>query len=226
MRYQSKQYVLLTLWRTCHFNHHARVTLLYIIFLSLSRSVIPVFTLYVDSFVRPLRVVGCTRSNNDGNMLYFFVVPPSIDKGPTNKTVNESSDLELFCNATGNPPPNITWSKVAVPPVQLSFDEVLTVKNTNKTDSGVYQCRASNGIGSDAFASSVVTVRCKLKKFNDFFSWFIADIAIYITIPQLETIGHLEEFELCLFLQRKQHLLWELEIFLFPENVKTSEKNS
>lgn len=130
---------------------------------------IPVCTLYVNSFVRPLHVVGCTRSNNDGTMLYFFVVPPSIDKGPTNKTVNESSDLELFCNATGNPPPNITWSKVAVPPVQLSFDEVLTVKNTNKTDSGVYQCRASNGIGSDAFASSVVTVRCKLKKFNEFF---------------------------------------------------------
>jgi len=102
-------------------------------------------------------------------MLYFFVVPPSIYKGPTNKTVNESSDLQLFCNATGNPSPNITWSKVAVPPVQLSLDKVLRVKNTNKTDSGVYQCRASNGIGSDAFASSVVTVRCKLTGFNEFF---------------------------------------------------------
>ena len=116
-----------------------------------------------------LRVVGCTRSNDDGNMLYFFVVPPSIYKGPSNKTVNESGELELFCNATGNPPPNITWSKVAVPPVQLPVNEVLTVKNIKKPDSGVYQCTASNGIGSDAFASSVVTVRCELKKFNEFF---------------------------------------------------------
>ena len=96
-------------------------------------------------------------------MFYFFVVPPTINKGPTNKTLNESSDLELFCNATGNPPPDIAWSKVAVPSVQPLFDEVLIVKNINKTDAGVYQCRASNGIGSDAFATSVVTVRCELK---------------------------------------------------------------
>lgn len=108
----------------------------------------------------------CTATNGIGNSASVAIhvnifFPPSIDKGPTNETVNESSDLELFCNATGNPPPNITWSKVAVPPVQFSFDEVLTVTNINKTDSGVYQCRASNGIGSDAFASSVVTVRYK-----------------------------------------------------------------
>lgn len=132
-----------------------------------------------------LLVVGCTRSNNDGNMFYFFLVPPSIYIGPSNKTVNESSDLALFCNATGTPPPKITWSKVAVPPVQLSFDEALTVNNINKTDSGVYQCRASNGIGSDVFASSFVTVRCKLK-----LSCFIGDIT-----TQLEAFGYLERTE-------------------------------
>lgn len=116
----------------------------------------------VNSFARPF-FASSIRSNYDRNMFYFFVVPPSIDKGPSNKTLNESSDLELFCNATGNPLPNITWSKVAVPSVQLLAYEVLTVKNINRTVSGVYQCKASNGIGSDAFATSVVTVRCELK---------------------------------------------------------------
>lgn len=81
--------------------------------------------------------------------------------------MNESSDLELFCNATGYPPPQITWSKEADPSVPVSVDEVLNVKSINKTNSGVYQCRASNGIGNDVFASANVTVNCKLKLIYD-----------------------------------------------------------
>ena len=75
--------------------------------------------------------------------------------------MNETNALELFCNATGNPPPRVTWSKVADPAVQLSADKGLILKNINKTDSGVYQCSASNGIGSESLASWAVTVNCK-----------------------------------------------------------------
>ena len=75
--------------------------------------------------------------------------------------MNESNDLELSCNVTGNPSPNITWSKVADPSVTLASDEVLKVKNASKNDFGVYQCVASNGIGRDALASWIVTVNCK-----------------------------------------------------------------
>ena len=89
--------------------------------------------------------------------------PPEIKRGPVSQTVNDSGYLELFCNATGNPPPNITWSKVEDPAVQLPSDKLLKLKNVSKTDSGVYQCRASNGIGSDAISSANVTVNCKLE---------------------------------------------------------------
>ena len=75
--------------------------------------------------------------------------------------MNESNDLELSCNATGNPSPNITWFKVADPSVNLVSGEVLRVKNVSKNDSGVYQCMASNGIGRDALVSWIVTVNCK-----------------------------------------------------------------
>ena len=78
--------------------------------------------------------------------------------------MNESSDLDLSCNATGNPSPNITWSKAADPSVNLASDEVLKLKNVSKNDSGVYQCVASNGIGRDALASWIVTVNCELKR--------------------------------------------------------------
>ena len=97
-----------------------------------------------------------------------FAVPPSIHRGQENRTVNESSNLELFCNATGNPSPNITWSNAANPSFKLASDEVLIVKNVSKNDSGVYQCMASNGIGRDALTSWIVTVNCKSKrKMND-----------------------------------------------------------
>lgn len=83
---------------------------------------------------------------------------PSISIGPISQTVNESDDLELFCNATGRPTPQITWYRVTDPSVQLPNGTALKVKNINRTDSGVYQCRASNGIGTDVCASANVTV--------------------------------------------------------------------
>ena len=93
----------------------------------------------------------------------YFLDPPSIVSGLTNETVNETHNLRLLCIATGNPQPHITWSKRSDPTPIKSVDGVLTVKNVNKTNSGVYQCKVSNGVGKDAIASSVVTVNCKLQ---------------------------------------------------------------
>ena len=67
-----------------------------------------------------------------------------------------------MCNATGNPQPQITWSKESEPNPLDSIDGALTMKNVNKSDSGVYLCSASNGIGSDTIALSTVIVNCKL----------------------------------------------------------------
>ena len=80
---------------------------------------------------------------------------------PLSQTVNESDNLELFCNATGHPAPQITWYKLADPLMPLSNDTALKVKNINRTDSGVYRCRASNGIGTGVCASATVTVNCE-----------------------------------------------------------------
>ena len=102
----------------------------------------------------------CTKYTYS-DLLHIFAVPPSIHRGPSKKTVNESDDLELSCNATGNPSPNITWFKVRDPSMNLAPGEVLQVKNVTKSDSGVYQCVASNGIGRDALVSWIVTVNCK-----------------------------------------------------------------
>ena len=76
-------------------------------------------------------------------------------------TVNETDDLRLVCNVSGNPPPKITWTKRPSLSLLNSTDGVLVVKGAVKADSGYYQCKASNGIGEDAITTSSVMVNCK-----------------------------------------------------------------
>ena len=77
-----------------------------------------------------------------------------------NQTVNEGSNLTLFCNATGKPAPNITWTRV-------SEDEVLFVGNPwhiiniNRTYSGTYRCIADNGVPSPVNRTISVNVLCE-----------------------------------------------------------------
>ena len=100
--------------------------------------------------------------NKSTSQFYSLSVDaPKIDMRPLSQTVNESDNLELFCNATGRPAPQITWYKVADTLVPLSNGRALKVKNINRTGSGVYRCRASNGIGTGVCASATVTVNCE-----------------------------------------------------------------
>ena len=77
-----------------------------------------------------------------------------------NQTVIEGFNLNLFCNATGKPAPNITWTRV-------SEDEVLFVGNPwhivniNRTYSGTYRCVADNEVPSPVNSIISVNVLCK-----------------------------------------------------------------
>ena len=86
--------------------------------------------------------------------------PSSIDASPASKTVLEGNNIALHCNATGNPTPNITWTKNGSPTV-LYQGETYSIVNIQRQAAGDYTCTAWNGVGEQKNATATVTVECK-----------------------------------------------------------------
>ena len=72
--------------------------------------------------------------------------------------------MTLSCNASGKPPPIITWTRIGDSKV---FPQGSSVSIVNVTRPGIpdnmiqYQCTASNGVWSPAKAVANITVHCK-----------------------------------------------------------------
>ena len=91
----------------------------------------------------------------------FTKVAPQVEIRPGDQRVNESDTLLVFCNASGNPTPNITWRKLDKSSPAFPSGNVLKITSINKTDAGMYECRANNGIRNNDTASFKVTVNCE-----------------------------------------------------------------
>ena len=77
--------------------------------------------------------------------------------------------MVLPCNATGNPIPTISWTKNGYPldrnvNARISFSgrkQQLILTNVSRTDSGEYQCVASNSLGNDTSNAAKVDIQCE-----------------------------------------------------------------
>ena len=80
--------------------------------------------------------------------------PPIITHVSDNQTANERDKVVLNCTADGNPPPNITWTRLS------SESRVTFPLTVGRLDEGGYRCTADNGIAiktHDVF----ITVQCE-----------------------------------------------------------------
>ena len=78
--------------------------------------------------------------------------------------------MTLSCNVDGNPVPTISWTRDGSPvdtngnSSRISFSDdkkKLTITNVNRTDSGEYQCVASNKLGNDISDAAKLDIQCR-----------------------------------------------------------------
>lgn len=86
----------------------------------------------------------------------FPTVPPTVAKRSRDKvTVVEGNALYLLCEAEGNPTPLVTWKKQGKL-LQSRFNETnFIVHEARNTDAGIYECKASNSVGSVSYKVEV-----------------------------------------------------------------------
>ena len=88
-----------------------------------------------------------------------------IAQNAQSAVVTEGNNVTLHCNATGNPTPNVTWTKDGSPAV-LYQGETYSIVNIQRNAAGDYTCTAWNGIGDQTNSTAAVTVHCKFSS-ND-----------------------------------------------------------
>ncbi|XP_064208871.1 roundabout homolog 2-like isoform X4 [Anguilla rostrata] len=83
--------------------------------------------------------------------------PPIIRQGPANQTAGVEGVAVLKCQASGEPPPTITWLKDGVsllgtdPRLTLLEPGSLQIHGTRLSDSGMYTCVASSSSGETSW---------------------------------------------------------------------------
>ena len=95
---------------------------------------------------------------------YLFSVPAVLTNVSGDKTIRERSNLHLFCEASGKPTPNITWTKVLTDSRNsgvLHQGPTWDFTNISRTDSGTYHCTAFNELGGSDRRAINVNVTCK-----------------------------------------------------------------
>ena len=95
---------------------------------------------------------------------YYLLDTPLVSASPEKVTIVEGNKLLLTCNASGEPEPSMSWTRIGSSSV-LSVSPSLTIVNVSRPGTAdnliQYQCTASNGVGTPATATVYVTVVCK-----------------------------------------------------------------
>ena len=98
-------------------------------------------------------------------LLVFLLALVRFTNVSRDQTVLEGSNLQLFCEASGSPVPNITWTRVfengSVSQEVLHRGPTWNIESINRTNAGIYRCTAYNGIVNPVNHIQKVYVLCK-----------------------------------------------------------------
>jgi hypothetical protein len=78
-------------------------------------------------------------------------VPPQVQPGPRVLKVLAGEALDLNCAATGDPEPQLSWSKNGMALQGGRPEGSVYFKAIEPSDAGTYRCEASNSAGVDAW---------------------------------------------------------------------------
>ena len=84
-----------------------------------------------------------------------------IARKPSSVIVEEGQNVNLVCQATGQPTPTVTWRKAFshLPKMKTRVvDGTLTIHNIAKADGGAYACAAKNLLGEDSAVAQVTVI--------------------------------------------------------------------
>ena len=92
---------------------------------------------------------------------------PKVTISPASQlTVKESNTAALFCSASGNPAPQLSWIRVdgSLPSnkIRVTSDGLMEIDDVRLEDAGKYKCMAHNILGKDENTANLV-VHSKLK---------------------------------------------------------------
>ncbi|XP_078327626.1 neogenin-like isoform X5 [Crassostrea virginica] len=105
------------------------------------------------------------RSNNledsiDAEATLSVQVPPTFETQPQSAVAQEKTEVVFHCKLSGSPPPAVHWTKDGDPITPSDYvvetEDQLRIMGLIPSDSGYYQCHASNELGSRQATAQLV----------------------------------------------------------------------
>ena len=93
------------------------------------------------------------------------ICTPKIILSSSQLTVNESTTASLLCSSSGNPSPQITWSRengmLPTNRTKVTKEGLMQIDDARLEDAGKYKCVARNILGrKEKVANLIVQIKC------------------------------------------------------------------